>query len=388
VRPEEFYVLLLLAVVGSLVLVASNHFVSFFLGLEVLSIALYALVAYDRTTLTGVEAGLKYLVLAAASVAFLLFGMALVYAESGGLSFAEIARARPEHPVSPVVLGGGLALLMVGIGFKLALVPFHLWTPDVYQGAPAPVTAFIATASKGAMFVVLLRLFRQLRPETPGGVLWAFAALAVASMFAGNLLALLERNVKRMLAYSSIAHLGYLLVAFLAGGPLADTAAACYLAAYFLTMLGALGVVAVLSGADRDADAPADYQGLAWRRPWLAAVMCAMLLSLAGIPLTAGFVGKFYVVAAGAEAGRWWLVLALAVNSALGLFYYLRLLIVMFAPAAVAAPPGSPAGDLSSRWPRPAPWAGCTLAALTLLLVWLGVSPGTLIRLITGVVQK
>jgi NADH-quinone oxidoreductase subunit N len=275
--------------------------------------------------------------------------------------------------------------MIVGIGFKLALVPFHLWTPDVYQGAPAPSAAFIATASKGAMFVVLLRLFRQVNLDPSSPVLQVFVVIAVASMFTGNLLALLQSNVKRMLAYSSIAHLGYLLVAFLASGPLAGAAVAYYLVAYFVTMLGAFGVVGVLAGSDRDADALSDYQGLAWRRPRLAAVMTAMLLSLAGIPLTAGFVGKFYVLAAGAASRLWWLVLILVVNSAIGLFYYLRVMIAMFAPAAEAALHGAPTSDVRAQRAGTLPVAGLTLGALTLLVLWLGVDPSTWIRAMAGV---
>lgn len=379
-RREEFYVLLLLATLGTLVLVSSNHFASLFLGLEILSVALYALIAYRRPDPAGIEAGLKYLVLAAASAAFLLFGMALTYAASGALDFASIAQIRSETASEWMIVSAGLTLMIVGFGFKLALAPFHLWTPDVYQGAPAPVAAFIATVSKGAMFVVLLRLFRHSHLEPSDAVLLVLAIIAAASMFAGNLLALLQTNVKRMLAYSSIAHLGYLLVALLAGNPLADTAVVFYLTAYFITMLGAFGVVGILSGTDRDAEAMSDYQGLAWRRPWLAASMTAMLLSLAGIPLTAGFLGKFYVLSAGAASSLWWLVLILVVNSAIGLFYYLRLMIVMFAlPAeAASAAASDDASSLLAR--RRTPLGDRTLAALTILVVWLGVDPALLIR--------
>ena len=340
---------------------------SFFLGLEVLSVALYALIGYERANSLGVEAALKYLVLAAASAAFLLFGMSLLYAESGDLGFAGIAKAYAAH--SAVVLPAGLALLVVGIGFKLAVVPFHLWTPDVYQGAPAPVTALIATVSKGAMFALLLRLFRQLAPEPNSPAMFVFVMIAIASMFAGNLLALLQDNVKRMLAYSSIAHLGYLLVAFLAAGPLRDQAVAYYLTAYFVTTLGAFGVVTILSGTERDADRLADYRGLAWRRPWAALVMTAMLLSLAGIPLTAGFIGKFYVIAAGAASQMWMLLVILVINSAIGLFYYLRVVATMFMPA----------GALAVTKP-PMPLAAFALAVLTLLLVLFGIAPSLLLR--------
>jgi NADH-quinone oxidoreductase subunit N len=211
-------------------------------------------------------------------------------------------------------------------------------------------------------------------------------------MLAGNLLALRQRNVKRLLAYSSIAHMGYLLVAFLASGALAPTAVAFYLLAYFATTLGAFGVVTVLSGPDRQADDLDDYRGLAWRRPGLAAIFTAMLLSLAGIPLTAGFVGKFYVLAAGTEAGLWALTVALAVNSAIGLFYYLRVLAALYsAPAAAPAPAGGAPGPGSSGRPPAAPalpaMAGLALSALTLVVVWLGVNPSPAIRLIQSAVN-
>ena len=378
-KPEEFYLLLLLATLGSAVLVSSNHFASFFLGLEILSVSLYPLIAYQRRNPLGIEAGVKYLVLAGVSSAFLLFGMALVYADLGTLLLPEIAVrvAKVAHPGGMLLTGFGL--IIVGIGFKLALVPFHLWTPDVYQGAPAPITAFIATVSKGAMFALLLRYFTQINFQQNRALVVIFAVMAVASMFAGNLLALLQNNVKRLLAYFSIAHLGYLLVAFLASGPLATTAVAYYLVAYFVTTLGAFGIVTVLSGKDGEADTLEDYEGLAWRRPWAAALFTATLLSLAGIPLTAGFVGKFYVLAAGAGSGLWWLLAIMVVTSAIGLFYYLRVVVVMYRlrpwrrTFSLIKPSLSLAGSVA-------------LAALALLLVWLGVYPSPLIRIIQAAV--
>ncbi len=381
-EPEEFYILLLLATLGAMVLVASDHFASFFLGLEVLSISLYALIAYPRWREPSVEAGLKYLVLAAASASFLLFGMALVYAELGTMSLPAVAgMLRTRGTLFSDLLFLGLAMMTVGIGFKLAVVPFHLWTPDVYEGAPAPVTAFVATVSKGAVFALLLRYFLEMGLPGHPPFFWTLALIAAASMLIGNLLALRQDNVKRILAYSSIAHLGYLLVAFLAGSALATIAVTFYLTAYFVTTLGAFGVVALLSAATgpgaagRDADRIAEYRGLAWRRPWLAGVFTTMLLSLAGIPLTAGFVGKFFVIAAGASEALWWLVFALVVGSTIGLFYYLRVIAAMYArgpaEAAALAPPVS------------LPLAGsAVLAVLTLLLVWLGVYPGPLLSLV------
>ncbi|HUJ88571.1 MAG TPA: NADH-quinone oxidoreductase subunit N, partial [Syntrophorhabdales bacterium] len=287
-NPEEYYILLLVATLGSIILVASSHFASFFLGLEILSISLYALIAYDRRPLM-IEAGLKYLVLAAASSSFLLFGMALIYAQLGTMSFSEIASKLPSAGAIDLIYAVAVVMIIIGIGFKLSLVPFHMWTPDVYQGAPAPVTAYIATVSKGAVFALLLRYFSGVELHAYGSLFVIFTIIAIISMFTGNLLALFQTNIKRLLAYSSIAHLGYLLVAFLSSGPLRVSAVTFYLVAYFVMTLGAFGVVTVLSGKENDADEIEDYHGLVKRRPVLAATFTVMLLSLAGMPLTAGF---------------------------------------------------------------------------------------------------
>jgi NADH-quinone oxidoreductase subunit N len=374
---EELYVLLLIATLGAMVLVASSHFASFFLGLETLSISLYAMIAYLRMP-RPLEAGIKYLVLAAASAAFLLFGMALVYADLGTMEFARMAQLIHGLRDDTLIISG-MALIVTGIGFKLAVVPFHLWTPDVYEGAPAPVTAFIATVSKGAMFALLLRYFYSAAGIADRHIVIVFSIIAIASMIAGNVLALLQNNVKRILAYSSIAHMGYLLVAFLVGGQLAVEAVTFYLVAYFVTTLGAFGVVSVVSGPNEEAEQMEDYRGLFWRRPALAGVFTTMLLSLAGIPLTAGFIGKFYIVAAGASSAHWALIIILVVSSVIGLFYYLRLVSVMYAP-----PGGEPAlafGSASSM-------GGAVLATLTGLLLWLGIYPTPLLHVIENVLPK
>src|SRR5690606_34258368 len=219
----------------------------------------------------------------------------------------------------------GTGMMLIGLAFKLSLVPFHLWTPDVYEGAPAPVAAFLATASKVAVFAVLLRLY-QVSPAAAGGWLNELLTLiAIASILFGNLLALLQNNLKRLLGYSSIAHFGYLLVALIASKGLAQEAIGVYLATYVLTSLGAFGVITLMSTpySGRDADALYQYRGLFWRRPYLTAVLTVMMLSLAGIPLTAGFIGKFYVIAAGVQSQLWWLLGALILGSAIGVFYYL-----------------------------------------------------------------
>jgi NADH-quinone oxidoreductase subunit N len=372
--PEEFYVLLLLATLGAGVLVASSHFASFFLGLEILSVPLYTLIAYTRAERNSIEAGLKYLILAAASAAFLLFGMALVYAQLGTMELARIAQlGSGAGSGRQGLLGVGFGMIVVGIGYKLAVVPFHMWTPDVYQGAPAPVTAFLATVSKGAMFALLLRYFTSVALQHHRALFLIFTILAVASMVIGNLLALLQDNVKRLLAYSSIAHLGYLLVAFLASGALAPTAVAFYLVAYFVTTLGAFGIVTVLSTGEREAEGLEDYRSLYWRHPWLTGIFTALLLSLAGIPFTAGFVGKFYLAVAAVGSSLWLLVIVLVLTSTVGLFYYLRVVVTMYMPA--------PAEERALAGPAAVSLGGSlVLGALTLLLVWFGVYPAPLIH--------
>jgi NADH-quinone oxidoreductase subunit N len=368
---EELYVLLSIATLGCMVLVASSHLMSFFLGLEILSVPLYAMIAYPKERKQSLEAGIKYLVLAAASSAFLLFGMALVYAELGTMEFSQVAAASavPSHLA---LLLPGIVLIVTGIGFKLAVVPFHLWTPDVYEGAPAPVTAFIATVSKVAIFALLLRFFYHAGVHQSRTLFIVFAIIAVASMLAGNLLALWQTNVKRILAYSSIAHFGYMLVAFVAGGDLAVEAVTFYLVAYTVTTLGAFGVVTVLSGSSRDADRLDDYQGLFWRRPLMAGIFTVMLLSLAGIPATMGFLAKFYVLAAGASATKWSLIIILVMTSTIGLFYYLRILVALYGASAEREASTQPVVHAG----------GVVLALLTALLIWFGVNPAPLLDVI------
>ena len=375
-RKEEYYLLLLLATLGACVLVISQHFMALFLGLEILSVALYGLIAYLRTRELSDEAGIKYLILAAMSSAFLLFGMALIYAVTGTMAFTGLATYLRTVQELPLLLLTGFGLMVVGIGFKLGIVPFHMWAPDVYEGAPAPVTAFIATVSKGGMMGLLIRFFTQTDGYRYPTFILIFTVIAIASMLAGNLLALRQKNIKRLLAYSSIAHLGYILVAFLAGNRLGVEAVSFYLVAYFITSMGAFGVVALLSDTERDADELEDYRGLFWRRPATAAIFTAMLLSLAGIPLTAGFVGKFYILASGVNTHQWLLVIMLVLNSVIGLYYYIKVIAAMFAQ--------TEAGPERRKVLHPALSfaSGATMAMLALLLIWIGVYPTPLVFLI------
>ena len=375
---EELYLLLLMSALGGLVLVSANHLAGLFIGLELLSVPVYGLVAYAFFNKRSLEAGIKYMVLSAAGSAFLLFGMALLYAESGSLGFSAIGASLAEGTSHGPLLSIGVGMMVVGLGFKLSLAPFHLWTPDVYEGAPAPVAAFLATASKVAVFAVLLRLFQIAPAALNNGLLHdAIAVIAIASILIGNLLALTQSNIKRLLGYSSIAHFGYLLIALVASKGLAVETVGVYLTTYVVTTLGAFGVVTLMSTpySGRDADALFEYRGLFWRRPVLTAVMTVMMLSLAGIPLTAGFIGKFYVVATGVEAHLWWLVGALVLGSAIGLFYYLRVMVTMF-----LVEPNMKRHDAPLDWAQRA--GGIMLVAIALLAFFLGVYPQPLLDIL------
>jgi NADH-quinone oxidoreductase subunit N len=371
---EEYYLLLLIATLGAAVLPASVHFASFFLGLETLSIALLGLIAYASPREEAAEAGTKYLILGGASSAFLLFGMALIYADVGTMSFSRIFQVIHAGSSPDLYRLVGVAMILTGVGFKLSLVPFHMWAPDIYEGAPAPITGFVAVVSKIAVFAVILRYFIVAEGHADASIRAGLAVIAILSMLGGNLLALLQDNVKRLLAYSSIAQFGYLLVAFLATGSLGNEAAAYFLAAYAVMSLGAFGILALLTepGSKRDADRIEDYRGLFRTRPFLAASFALMLLSLAGMPPTMGFIGKFYLIVSGVGAGLFWPVTALVIGSVIGLYYYLRVIVAMAMPAErVVAPPTS------------APFVGnAVIAALLVLLLVLGTYPAPAIALI------
>jgi len=373
-QREELYLLLVLATLGCGVLVTSVHFVSFLLGLEILSISLYGMVAYLTNRGHALEAGIKYLILASASAAFLLFGLALIYADTGTMTFSSL-RDPSLSGSNLALLLPGIALTVTGIGFKLGVVPFHLWIPDVYEGAPAPVAAFVATTSKTAVVALLLR-FLAAGTQQSHAVFFLLSVIAVASMLVGNVLALRQNNVKRILAYSSIAHFGYILVAFLAGTTMGASAVAFYLVAYTVTILAAFGIVTVLSTSEADADDLEDHRGLFWRRPVLASLFTAVLLSLAGIPATMGFIGKFYILASGANASAWPLMLVLVLTSVIGLFYYLRVVVTLFS--------ASPERQFSMQ--RLGRGSALVLGGLAVLLIGFGVYPAPLLNLIRATI--
>ncbi|PJJ74972.1 NADH dehydrogenase subunit N [Thermoflavifilum aggregans] len=381
IEKEEYYVLLLLATLGATSMVISNHFVSFFLSLEILSVSLYTLIAYPKKMTASVEAGVKYLVLAAVSSAVLVFGLGLIYVETGQMSIAELGKLATGGMDANIWMIVGLGLVIAGLGFKLALVPFHLWTPDVYAGAPAPTSAFVATISKGSVFVFLWRLFDSVGTMSHA-IQLIFVVIAIASMLIGNWLALLQQNLKRLLAYSSIANLGYLIVAFVASGETGLHAAIFFLVAYFICMLGAFGIISFLSepaeNGQQERLSLSSYTGLFWQKPGLAVLLALIMLSLAGIPLTAGFIGKFYVLLSGVYSTQWLLVIVLILSSVIGLFYYLRVVIQLFSrPEMPVSYPASPYAIST----------GLAFLVLFILLIWFGIAPGHLIDQISQMVH-
>ncbi len=327
----EFHALILLALVGMLVLVAARDLILLFVGLELMSISVYVLTGYARKDPKSSEASLKYFIVGAFASAFLVYGIALLYGATGTTRLATAAtRIATGAPSGDLLLTAGMGLLIIGFAFKIAAVPFHMWTPDAYEGAPTPVTAFMATGVKAAAFLALLRVLTV----DLGGVadVWRSAIwwLAILTMIVPNMIALAQDNVKRMLAYSSIAHAGYLLVGVAAASALGRSASVFYLAAYTVMTVGSFAIVSHVAGAgDRNA-LVGDYRGLGWRRPALAAALFVFLLSLAGFPPTAGFVGKLYLLRAAVEAGETGLAVTLVVSSLIAYYYYLRIVWNMY----------------------------------------------------------
>ena len=367
---EEYYIVLFTSTLGAALLAVTNHFILFFLGIETLSISLYILIAFQRARSNSIESGIKYLILASVSSAFLLFGMGLIYTAFGTMQFSAIVKALGAgSQLSPLVITG-FGMMMVGIGFKLALVPFHMWTPDVYQGAPAPVSAYVATASKGAVMAVLIRFFFNLRGFENQYLIVAISGIAILSMFVGNILAIRQKNIKRLLGYSSIANMGYLIIILLTGTGKGIQASIFYLISYFFTTLGAFGVITLLSTSGREAENIDDFKGLFWKRPGIAVVFTLSLLSLAGIPLTAGFIAKFYVILEGMNAGLMTLIISMIINSVIGLYYYLRIITTLFSPAD------------STKLPELTFTGHLTLAIIGISILVLGVFPGWLIDII------
>ncbi len=362
--------LILLATAGMTALAVASDFMTIFVAVEILSLALYILSGFNRRDARSGEAALKYFLLGAFASGFLLYGIALIYAATGTTNLAAITEgilpmsvSLPFKPLLPL----GIGLLLVGLGFKVALVPFHMWTPDVYQGAPTPVTAFMSVGTKTAAFVALIRVLASLASHDRPWLL-ALAGLAVLTMTLGNLAALRQTSLKRMLAYSSIAHAGYIVTGLAAGNPRGAEGALYYLLAYTFMNLGAFAVLLAVQRRDENDVSVERLHGLANRQPALAVLMAVFMFSLAGIPPLAGFFAKLYVFSGAVEAGLAWLAIIGVINSALGAYYYLRVTVSMFMaePAAGAAEAPKPG------W---AVMATVAIAALATVLLGLWQSP-------------
>jgi NADH-quinone oxidoreductase subunit N len=338
---EEYYILLSLAALGAFVLVASNHFASMFIGLELMSVSLFAMVGYmahskQQANMT-LEAGVKYMVLSGVSSSFLLFGVALIYAYAGNLTIdLQVVADGPRLQSGYLVVGS--ALLLVGVAFKMSWIPFHMWTPDVYQGAPAPVTGFLAGAVKVAVFAFAMRWLMMAQGDNLNLLLLGLTVMAVLSMVVGNLLALQQDNLKRLLGYSSIAHMGYIIVTLAAsvtqGHAALSTAlegATIYLITYASMTMLAFAVISQLAAKDRrfESGTLVQYEGLLFQQPLLASALVLAMLALAGMPLTAGFIGKYYLVLVAVDSQLWLLLSLLVLGSSIGLYYYLRVILVL-----------------------------------------------------------
>ncbi len=330
IRAGEYYALILFGAVGMALMSSAVELVLIFIALEISSISTYILAGFRRRAAISSEASLKYFLLGSFATAFFLYGVALMFGATGSTSIARISASLAEYVRSghgPLLAYLAVALMFVGLGFKVAAAPFHVWTPDVYEGAPAPVVGFMSTAPKAAVFAVLLRIMFQ--AQAPGRI-WLIWVAAALSMTIGNIAALVQDNVKRLLAYSSIAHAGYLLVAFAALPANGIPAAMFYTASYAAMNVGAFAVVGHLAGAGERYVTIEDYSGLGRRSPMLAVILTIFLLSLIGIPITGGFFAKFYVFSAALQANLVGLTIIGVLNSAIAAYYYLRIIIVMY----------------------------------------------------------
>jgi len=328
-KQGPYYLLILLATLGMMLMAAGNELIIVFLGLELMSLSLYVLAGYFRDNPASSEAGMKYLLLGAFASAFFLYGIALIYGGAGTTNVPAIAEAITTENKSPLLLAG-MFLLIVGFGFKVAIVPFHQWAPDVYEGAPTTIAAFISAGPKAAGFAAFLRIFMEALPNLQVEWSGVVIVLAMLTMTVGNVIAIAQTSIKRMLAYSSIAHAGYVLIGLAAANNDGISSAMLYLLVYCVMNIGAFGAVILAKTDDGESLMISDYAGLGLRKPLLAMFMTIMLLSLAGFPPTAGFVGKFYIFKSAVQAGHIWLVIVGAINTAISAFYYLRVVVTMY----------------------------------------------------------
>ena len=365
---EEFYLLLLLSCLGAMLLVMSRHIGSVILSIELMSLSMLAILAYNRERKLALEGAMKYLLLSGAATSVLLMGFALLYASSGQMMLVDML----QSPMG-LMAKSGFVLVLAGLAFKLSLVPLHFWTPDVYQGAPVNSTLLLTTLSKAAVFALFIKLILLVPTDFEADMVRMLSWMAIASMLLGNWLALQQQSLKRLMAYSAIAHMGYVLVAgVIAMGidhSLVLEGVSYYLLAYLVASILIFAVLTLLSRLDdqQDLDELPQLQGLFWQHPWLATIMTIAFLSLAGMPITIGFIGKFYLLTLAVKLSAWWLVTTMLVGSAVGLYYYLRVIFTLFAPAKSDMPQAQ--GAYLSKI-----WIGLIAASLLLL----GILPGLL----------
>jgi NADH-quinone oxidoreductase subunit N len=328
----EIYPLILFATVGMMLMAAGTDLMTIFLGLEVLSVSLYILAGFNRGSIKSNEAGLKYFLLGAFSTGFLLYGMALIYGATGTTKVAKVAAVIAQTGIgsSNIMLLAGMLLMATGFAFKIAAAPFHMWTPDVYEGAPTPMTAFMSVGPKAAGFAAFLRVFLVALPALKPEWTWLVWGLAVLTMTVGNITALYQQNIKRMLAYSSIAHAGYVLVGFTAGNAVGTAGILFYMLSYAFMNIGAFAIIILVGKKGEDNNNVSDYAGFGYKHPILGIAMCIFLFSLAGIPPAAGFIGKFYLFSGAIQAGYIWLAIIGVLNSAASVYYYLRVMVFMY----------------------------------------------------------
>jgi len=381
----ELYALALFALLGVMVMISANHLLVIYLGLELMSLSLYAMVAMRRDDAVATEAAMKYFVLGALASGFLLYGMSMIYGGTGSLDLREIAQAMATGRTSDVVMIFGVVFIVAGLAFKLGAVPFHMWVPDVYQGAPTVATLMIASAPKLAIFAVIFRLLTEGMSAVAFDWQQMFLVLAVLSLALGNIVAIVQSNLKRMLAYSTIAQIGFVLLAMLSGvvdgeaegAAGAYSAGMFYMITYVLTTLGAFGLVLMLARSGFESEEIDDLRGLSVRSPWMALVMLILMFSLIGIPPTVGFYAKLAVLAAVVESGAVWLAVVAVMFSLIGAYYYLRVVKVMYFDKPVDETPILPSGD-----------AKAVLAVNGALVLLLGIVPGPLMALCVAAVRQ
>jgi NADH-quinone oxidoreductase subunit N len=368
----EFFTLALFATLGMMVMISANHLLTLYLGLELLSLSLYAMVALQRDSVRATEAAMKYFVLGSLASGVLLYGMSMLYGATGTLEITELAQLSTEGVRAQLVLVFGLVFIVAGLGFKLGAVPFHMWLPDVYQGAPTAVTLFIGSAPKFAAFAIVMRLLAQGLGAEMLVDEWRhmLAVMAILSLVIGNLTAIMQTNLKRMLAYSTISHMGFLLLGVLSGTIDGYGAGMFYVVVYVLMTLGAFGIILLLARSGFEAENLDDYKGLNQRNPWYAFLMLLLMFSMAGIPPTVGFYAKLSVLQAVVHIGMWWIAVIAVIFSLIGAFYYLRIVKLMYFDEPVDAAPVTASGDVRAL-----------LSANGLAVLVLGIAPQPLLVL-------